>query len=364
MGEGKVHVLVVSKLDLHQDYLKEIAAVSRTISVEDVTGQVIAELRRKGRQGFRIDLLEKGTFLGRDRFSFAPQSSGTKENMDTLLARAEVIFGQVLVPDDLASRAPKLKWLHWGGAGIDPTDLPPSIFESDIIITNSRGVHAVPIAEHALAFMFMLAKNNQRMLNNQQDMRWERYINLELRDRVASIIGLGAIGGELARLARCLGMKVIGTKKSATRRESNVSGVDELYPGSELPQMLSQSDFVVVAAPLTDETRGMIGEKEIRAMKPTAYFINIARGEIVDESALIKALKEGRIAGAGLDVFETEPPPRDSELWRLPNVIMSNHMAGATDRRSHRLIEMFCENLRRYLTGEPLLNVIDKHKGY
>lgn len=187
---------------------------------------------------------------------------------------------------------------------------------------------------------------------------------MELRDRTVGIIGLGAIGGEVARLAKGIGMKVIATRRSATRRESGVFGVDELYPYLDLLQMLSESDLVVIAAPLTAETRGMIGEAELRAMRPTAYLINVARGPIINQSALIKALREGWIAGAGLDVFETEPLPPDSELWDLPNVILSSHMAGSTDRRSQRVLGLFCENLRRYLAGEQLLNVIDRQQGY
>lgn len=357
MRESPVNVLVVSKIGFHEGYLDDIAAVDPRISVKDVTPQFVAELHRQGKKGHFVDWLEKEAAQGHGQ-----QGPGT-EDLDTLLAQAEVIFGTLLIPDDLPSRSPRLKWVHLGGAGIEHYE-PSGVFEGNVTVTNSRGTAAVPIAEHTLAFMFMLAKNAPRVFSNKQDRRWERFDTMELRDRVVGIIGLGAIGGELARLAKGLGMKVIATRRSATRRESNVFGVDELYPRSELARMLSASDFVVIAAPITPETMRMIGEAELRIMKPTAYLINIARGQIVDESALVKALKEGWIAGAGLDAFEIEPLPGDSELWKLPNVILTSHMANATDTRSRRVVGLFCDNLRRYLAGEPLLNTIDRQKGY
>ena len=355
---GKVNVLVVSKVDLHQGYLENIAAVDPRISVKDGAGQFVAELRRKGRKGPWVDRLEKEVALERNQ-----QVPETQEALDTLLAQAEVIFTTVLIPDDLLSRTPRLKWIHLGGTGID-SYLSAGIFESKIMITNSRGALAIPIAEHVLGLMLMLAKNVVRLLGNKQDRRWERFVTMELRDRTVGIIGLGAVGSEIARLTKGIGMRVIATRRSATKRESSVFDVDELYPCSELSQMLSESDFVVIAVPLTAETRRMIGETELRVMKSTAYLINIGRGHIVDQSALIKALKQGGIAGAGLDVFETEPLPDDNELWELSNVILSSHMAAATGRRSHRVVGMFCENLRRYLADEQLLNVIDRQKGY
>lgn len=342
---------------LRPDYIEDIVAVDSHISVKDGAEQFVAELRRKGRTGPLVDRLEKEVGVGR--------VAGAKEGLDTLLAEAEVVFGTLLFPDDLLSRAPRLKWIHTSAVGMEHY-LPTSLFESNVIVTNSRGATALPIAEHALAFMFMLARNAPRLLAAKQNRQWERFYTLELNHRIVGIIGLGAIGREVARLAKGVGMKVIATRRSAAKRESGVLGIDELYPRSELLHMLSESDFVVIAAPLTEETRRMIGEVELRAMKSAAYLINIARGEIVDQSTLIKALREGWIAGAGLDVFETEPLPADSELWELHNVILSSHISSWTDvdRRSQRIVGLFCENLRRYLAGEQLLNVVDREKGY
>ena len=353
-----VNVLVVSQVGLHHGYLKDIAAVDSRISVRDGTAQFVADLRRKGTKGRSVDMLEEHISLGRDQ-----QTPVVPEDLDSLLAQAEVIFGVLLFPENLLLRAPRLKWIHIEGVGINHY-LSTGIFDGYVTVTNSRGTTAIPIAEHVLAFMFMLARNAPRLLENKKNRRWEQFVTTELRDGTVGIIGLGAIGGEVARLAKGNGMKVLATRKSATRRESDIFGVDELYPSSDLLQMLPESDFVVIAAPLTDETKGMIGEVAFRAMKPTAFIINIARGQIVDQSALIRALREDWIAGAGLDVFETEPLPLDSELWELPNVILSPHMAPSTDKSSQRVMSLFCENLRRYLTDEQLLNVIDVQKGY
>ena len=352
----KVNVLVVSRLDLRPGFLEKIAAVDPRISAKDGMGQLVAELRGKGKKGPLVDLLD-------NELKKVPvqQSSGTQEDFDAMLAQADVIFGIVLFPENLLQRAPKLRWVHIGGTGID-LYLSIGIFDGGITVTNSRGSLAIPIAEHVLAFMLMLARDAQRLLDNKRNRLWDTFLTQELRDRTVGIIGLGAIGSEVARLTRGLGMRVLATRLSATRRESGISGLDELYPPSELHQMLAESDYVIVAVPLTEETRNMISEAELSTMKSTACLINIARGKIVDQFALIKALKEGWIAGAGLDVFDYEPLPTDSELWELPNVYLSSHAAGATDRRSERILGLFCDNLRRYLAGEQMLNVIDLEK--
>jgi D-2-hydroxyacid dehydrogenase (NADP+) len=353
----KVNVLIVSKEGLPKDYLQVISSLDPRILAKDGIRQFVAELRRKGMKGRRIDILE------RQVHQESNQNGSQVETLDTMLAQAEVIFAAVLIPDDLFSRAPRLKWLHFGTTGLESYGSQVHC-ENGVLITNSRGCLAVPIAEHSLGFMFMLSKNAPRLLSDKENRHWERFKTLELRDRVVGIVGLGAIGTEIARLAKGIGMKVLAIKRSAERKESNVSGVDELYPRGELLQMLSESDFVVLAVPLTPETRMMFGEKEFRAMKPSSYLINISRGKVIDQPALIRSLKEGWIAGAGLDVFETEPLPADNELWDLPNVIISPHMSGHTDRSDNRILGIFQENLKRYLAGEELLNVIDWEKGY
>jgi len=349
----KVNVLIVSQMDMEADFNRKVAAVDPRINVIDGTRQFLDELKRAGRTGQFVDILEKSARL-------APEPT---RSLDELLAEAEVVFGVVLFPDNMKSRAKKLKWLQIAATGIDRYK-PMGFFDGSIIVTNSRGTQAIPIAEFVLGYIFMFAKNARGLFESQRIKRWDAFVSLELRDKTMGLIGTGAIGGEITRLAKGIGMRVIATKKSAVKREMNIAGIDELYPLSQLHQLLADSDYVVLAVPGTPETVKMIGEAELRAMKPTAYLINIARGEVVDQAALIKVLKESRIAGAGLDVFEKEPLPSDSELWNLHNVILSAHATGNSGERNRRVADLFCENLRRYVNGEPLLNVIDIKKGY
>lgn len=351
----RVNVLIVSRIDLYSGFMDDIAAVDPRVSVKDGVRQFVAELREKGASGVMVDRLEKQ----------ANMVKGAEGNLDGLLSEAEVVFGNLFFPDRLVSRAPNLRWVHIANAGIDRYLSMDYFNAKGVAITNSRGCVAVPIAEHVLTFLLMLAKGAPRLMENKLKRRWERFTTLELRDRVVGLIGLGAIGAEIARLAKGIGMKVVATRKSAVSgKPVGVPWVDGQYSVNDLHQMLHDSDFVVIAAPLTTETRGLIGEAELKTMKRTAYLINISRGPIVNEPMLIRALQEGWIAGAGLDVFTTEPLPPNSELWSLPNVILSPHMSGSSDKRPQHLITLFCENLKRYLRGEEMLNVIDREKSY
>jgi len=368
----QINILIVSSIDTLSGLTEEIAAVDTRLSVKDGTASFLAELRTQGRTGPWVERL--AAVVAQTR-----QPGPPPEALDTLLAEAEIVYAMVLIPDNIRARAPKLRWIHIGNAGIEaflsaglvspilggtrPAQ-PDKTPKADIMLTNSRGVHAIGIAEHTMAFIFALAKAIPRLLAHQKSRRWERFVTPELRHKVVGIIGLGAIGSEIARLARGLGMIVIATKRSAAIRESNVSGVNELFPPADLRTVLAQSDFVVIAAPLTGETKDMVGEAELKSMKPTAYLINVARGEIVNQPALIEALVQGWIAGAGLDAFAFEPLPKESKLWELPNVILSPHMSGLTERRSGRLMGLFRENLQRYLAGRELLNLVDISKGY
>lgn len=353
----KLNVVIVSAADLHRGYLEEIAAVDPRISVKEGVKQFIDELKRSGKK-LLADRIERDAITWAD-----PRPLEKLEKLDNLLSEAEVIMGRIVLPDNLIARAPKLKWMAIQGAGIDPL-LSTGLLNSHVTITNARGARAITIAEHAIAFIFMMAKDAPRLVSIKQSKKWERFDTMELTGKTLGIVGLGAIGSEAARMAKSIGMRVIAIKRSAKERKTGASGVDELYPTHDLLQLLHDSDFVLISAPLTTETKGMIGDKELRAMKPTAYLINIARGRIVDEPSLIRALKENWIAGAGLDVFDAEPLPPDSEFWNLPNAIMSCHMSGATVEASNREFDLFLKNLRKYLAGEQLLNVIDKQKDY
>ena len=284
-----------------------------------------------------------------------------KDELDALLAEAEVIYGFRL-PNDVIARAPKLKWVQVMSAGVDRF-LDIEFRQSSVIMTNVSGIHAIPIGEIVLEQMLMFAKQAPLCFRLKQEKQWKRFMPTVLRSKTVGIVGLGNIGREVARLAKAFGMSVVATRRS-TKRVARAKHVDILLPTEQLTKLLKESDFVVLSLPFTSETNRLIGEKELRTMKPTAYLINIARGNIVDEEALIRALDERWIAGAGLDVFATEPLPADSRLWEFTNVIFSPHIAGGMEDYNIRATELFCDNLRRYLRGKNLFNVIDKKKGY
>jgi phosphoglycerate dehydrogenase-like enzyme len=287
--------------------------------------------------------------------------AGAGWKLDALLAGAEVIYG-FRVPRNVIARAPRLRLVQAMPAGVNRF-LDADMRASKVVLTNTSGIHATPIGEFVMALMLMFAKQATACFNSKQEKRWRRLTPVVLRSKTVGVVGLGSIGREVARLARAFGMRVLATRRSA-RQPGKARNVDLLLPAAQLHQLLADSDFVVLTLPLTRETAGIIGEKELRAMKPSAYLINIARGDVIDEPALIRALEENRIAGAGLDVFTTEPLPPDSRLWELPNVIITPHISGGMEDYNREATALFTANLERYLGGRRLLNVVDKEKGY
>jgi phosphoglycerate dehydrogenase-like enzyme len=291
----------------------------------------------------------------------------------------EILYG-FMPPRDL-SRAPQLKWVQLHTAGINHLlNVNHPILQSQIEITTLSGVHAVPIGEFAIALMLALARQVPLLTRLQTEREWRKdkwklFLGAELYDQTLGVIGYGSIGRHVARIAKNgFGMRVLAMSRGDEKRDrgwhapgvGDPDGVlpDAWFTPAQLLDLLAQSDFVLISAPLTESTRNLIGEKELRAMKSTAFIVNIARGGIVDEPALIRALKENWIAGAGLDVFEQEPLPPDSELWNLARVIISPHVSSATPYYDDRATDLFCENLRRYLRGEELLNLVDTKRGY
>jgi len=259
----------------------------------------------------------------------------------------------------LVTSIPNLRWVHTVSAGVDHV-LFPELAESDVVLTNASGVFNTPIAETVLAYMLAVVKRLPEFLKQQDERRWRKLDLRELHGLTVGVIGLGDIGGEVARLCKAFGMRVLGLR----RRPRPHPHADEVLPSEQLHDMLRRSDFVVISCPLTDETRGLIGREALAAMKPDAWLINIARGPIVDEEALLEALQERRIGGACLDVFSEEPLPEDSPFWDLPNVIITPHNSWNSPRIEEREIELFLENLRRYVAGKSLVNVVDKRRGY
>ena len=262
----------------------------------------------------------------------------------------------------LADVAPRLKWIQLTSAGADRL-LGSGFIQQGVTVTTVSGLHATPIGEFILQSILLIAKKAPQYMRSQARHEWSRFMPRELYGATIGIVGIGNIGAEAGRLAKAFGCRVIATKRSVTKPESTPYA-DEIMPAPELPRLLAESDYVVLSMPLTPETRGMIGEAELRAMKPTAALINIARGPVVVQEALIRALREGWIAAAALDVFDKEPLPADSPLWDMENVIISPHISGGTEIYNVRAVEIFAENLRRYLGGQPLRNIVDPARGY
>ncbi len=271
---------------------------------------------------------------------------------------AEVVFGKF--NKELFSAAKRLRWVQTKGAGVDGL-LFPEFIESTVALTSASGIHGTQISEMIVAMMLVFTKQLHKFMRYKFEAKWQPHTPDELAGKTLGIIGLGSIGSETAKKAKCLGMKVIALKKHPDKKPDYV---DEIIDSEGFDRLLRQSDFIVLTLPLTGETRHMVGEEQLRSMNPRAYVINMGRGALIDTNALLKALKEGWIAGAGLDVFENEPLPTDSELWKLDNVLITPHVAGASPYYDERAVEVFCDNLKRYIEGKPLRNVVDKKAGY
>jgi phosphoglycerate dehydrogenase-like enzyme len=285
-------------------------------------------------------------------------------------------------PRDLA-RAPALRWVQLHMAGVNALADHPLYTETALPLTTTSGVHAATIAEYAVTMLLALAHRVPRMLEWQgrggwppDEQRWPLFVPSEVRGATLGIIGYGSIGRELARIAKsAFGMTVLAGKRDPSRRADDgycLPGTgdpegrlpDEWLGMAELDALLARSDVVVLCAPLTAETRGLIGEVALRRMKPSAYFINVGRGASVDEAALTRALRERWIAGAALDVFAQEPPAAGHPFYGLDNVILSPHVSGFLPSYDEKCSVLFAENLRRHLAGEPMLNLVDRTRGY
>ncbi len=293
-------------------------------------------------------------------------------------ARTEVLYTDSVLPTP--DQVPALRWVQFHWAGVDFAVDPPLLKKSGVMFTTLSGAAAPQMAEFALAMMLALGHRLPELTAHQNRSewpreRWERFRPLELRTSTVGIVGYGSIGRELARLLRAFGSLVLATKRDVMHPEDNgyiLPGLGDpggdlfnrLYPPQAVRSMMRECDYVVVATPLTPETRGMIGAAELAAMKPSAFLINMARGGVVDQAALLSVLQERKIAGAALDVFGEEPLPPNSPFWKMPNIIVTPHVGGMSVHYNERAIQLFVENLKRYLTGAPLLNRFDTQRGY
>ena len=312
----------------------------------------------------------------------SPDLRVTREDPATAdYARTDVLYAGA-PPRDLG-RAPNLKWVQLHMAGVDALAEHPLYAQSVIPLVTASGVHAATIAEYAITVLLALAHRVPRMVEWQgrgswppDEQRWPLFVPSEVRGATLGIIGYGSIGRELARMAKAaFAMTVLACKRAPSQRRDTgytlpgTGDPEGLLPDAwlgpdGLPELLARSDAVVMCAPLTRETRRLVGARELALMKASAYFINVGRGASVDETALVQALAAGRIAGAAVDVFAQEPPPPGHPLYALDSVIVSPHVSGFLPSYDDKCTDLFAENLRRYLAGAPLLNVVDRARGY
>lgn len=282
----------------------------------------------------------------------------TAERLTEELKSAEIFFGYH--SPEVFRDTPALRWIQSTSAGMDAL-LVPELAKRDLFITNASGIHAPQVAEMAWALTLSVSRGMLTFARQQQEHRWEWGTQYDLDGMTAGVVGLGGIGRRYARVAAAFGMRVLAVDPQPLAKPEEV---EALWNLDRLDELLEVADFVLIACPATAETQSLIDRKRLARMKSTAILVNIARGGIVDEDALSEALRDGRLAGAGLDVCKTEPLPPESPLWDVPNLVITPHCAGLSPGRTRRLTEFFCENLRRYFDGEPLRNVVDREKGY
>lgn len=316
-----------------------------TVLVGEDVGE--ANLQRIRRVHPEIDV--RLGFTDKEFLSFAPE--------------ADIIFTKRWPPETVGI-AKRLRWVQAGTAGVERILNTGLAERDDVVLTNATGAHGVPMSEIILAMMLSFATGLHFLIRGQRQRQRLRdqviKTKFELEGQTLCVLGLGDIGGTLACKAKGLGMHVLGVRRSAERHPC----VDVQYLPGQLLQALPQADHVALCLPLTAETRAIVAARELRAMRPTAYIYNVGRGASIEANALLQALREGWVAGAGLDVSDPEPLPDDSPLWDMPNVILSQHTSGSSPYNAERITTIFLDNLARYLKGEPLANVVDKTLGY
>jgi len=309
----------------------------------------------------RVTLPEKDLSELRNEFPGCEITTDTDDAIrPAQLQRIDGVFTEETLPDSLVQRMPNLQWLHVTRGGVSAY-LTPQVKVRPIQVTGSKGIHGAVFSEFALACILALVKKLPECLQAQKQKKWQRLVPVEIEGKTLGIIGLGTAGSELARKAKTLGMRVVATKRTAAPKPDYV---DELGTPDFLPRLLAESDFAVLLLASVPSTFNIIGENELRMMKRSAYLINLTGGRAIEEALLMRALKERWIAGAALDAFARQPLPEDSELWNLPNVIITPRIAGITSQKWPALLPIFTENLRRFIVGEPLRNLVDKELGY
>lgn len=289
----------------------------------------------------------------------------TLDKLAPLAETADVIvycMGPGISLKEVWNIAPRVQWVHSLSAGLESI-LFPALADSTVPMTNSRGVFKESLGEFVIASIFHFAKDLRRMQRNQMAAKWEQFDVDMVHGKTLGVVGYGEIGRAAAVRAHALGMKIHALRRRPTLSVDDPI-VEKSFTIAQRAEMIAGVDYLLAAAPLTPESRGLIGEAELRVMKPTSVIMNVGRGPVIDEPALIKALQEGWIRGAGLDVFDVEPLPEGHPFWTLENVLLSPHCADHTATWTDEALQFFLENFRRYTKGEPLLNLVDKKSGY
>jgi len=288
-------------------------------------------------------------------------SEDDKEKIAEHILDADIVAGVHRSTADLISQAKRVRWVHAFSAGVDRI-LTKEIVQSEIIVSNSSGIHAVPIAEHVIGFMLVFARKFAVTFKLQQEKKWEKQEDLtELRDKRLVIVGFGSIGREIGRLASGFSMKISAVDVNIQEKPD---WAEELVGPDKLSALLPTADFVVSALPLAPATRGFFSEQQFSDMKDTAVFINIGRGGVVDQEALIDALRAKKIGGAGLDVTDPEPLPKDSPLWEMDNVVITPHHSGWSEKYMDRAVDLFISNLKAFLDQKELPTLVNKEQGF
>ncbi|BBL80067.1 2-hydroxyacid dehydrogenase [Rubrobacter xylanophilus] len=326
----------------------------------------IREVDPRVRVAYREELVPpprwEGDLVGEPGWRLNPEK---ERELLGLLAGAEVLLDFPRIQRPLPEVAHGLRWVQGSMAGAGPVAARAGLLDTDVVITTASGVFSGPLAEFVLGGMLHHAKDFERLRKNRLARRWSEEPTGTLEGKTLCIVGMGSIGRAIAGRARPFGMRIVGVKRTVREDDPAREYADELLPVGKLRAALARADYVAVTLPHTPETERLLDEEAIAAIKPGAYFANVGRGAVVDEAALVRALRSGHLSGAALDVFETEPLPQDSPLWELENVIISPHSTDNVPRlMEEKLVGLFCENLRRYLAGEELLNVLDKRLLY
>ena len=297
------------------------------------------------------------------------RTSEQEDRWLTHLARAHILWDFPSIAADGSeglAHAPDVRWIQTTSAGVGQRVKALGLVDSDVLITTASGVHAGPLAEFTFLTLLSHAKRQDHMRAEQAAHHWERFCGDELEGKTLAVIGVGSVGRRVAAVGRAFGMRVVALASPGSERTADEIGVDELFASDRMHDMLGETDALVLAIPHTPDTEGLIGREAFEALKPGAVLVNVARGQVVDEAALIDALRSGQVAFAGLDVFAVEPLPSGSPLWDMPNVIVSAHSSSTVASENRKITEIFCHNLRCYLDGrvEDMQNVLDKTRLY